>query len=236
MNNVTLMSVVSLYACGAVTAAAAPIAWTDWTTATNGTLGTASGVISYNGAPLIKVSYSGEVAFAQLAGGTNYWDPAKPFTNEIVSNAPPAADIVALIGGSNYSSVLTFSSPVTDPIMAIVGLGRPSQARSYDFDQPFDVLSFAPGFLGGPGKLVELPGSVLEGREGHGTIQFKGTFSSIRWTVPIAENWHGFTVGAVNLALADEPETVTPEPDTLALALFGSLAIAIGRWRTARRT
>jgi hypothetical protein len=40
-----------------------------------------------------------------------------------------------------------------------------------------------------------LPENILSGNEGNGTIQFLGTFTSISFTVPTNESWHGFTVG-----------------------------------------
>lgn len=58
-------------------------------------------------------------------------------------------------------------------------------------------------------SLVQLPNNVLQGAEGHGTIQFLGTFSTFSWEVPITENWHGFTFG-IRTTERNEP---TPASD-----------------------
>jgi hypothetical protein len=231
MNKGKTLSAVFLFLGTALTALAAPVAWTDWTAATTGLAGAAVGVITPAGDPEINVTYAGEMFFAQVVGGTNYWSPSTPYTSATVSNAPPAADIIALIGGNTLINTVTFSSPVTNPVMAIVSLGRPGLSRTYDFNAPFDVLSFGPGFWGPPGTLTELAGDVVQGNEGHGTIQFQGTFNSISWTVPDGENWHGFTVGV----LEEDGIVVIPEPSTWTFGLLGGLAIALARRRAVRR-
>ena len=73
--------------------------------------------------------------------------------------------------------------------------------------------------------LQQLAGDILQGNEGHGTVQFIGTFSTFSWTVPTPEYGHGFTFG-IRTTEALEPNPA-PEPATLALvgaALFGIAA------------
>jgi hypothetical protein len=186
------------------------VSWTDWTSATTGLNGSATGSLTLPNQSPITVTYNGEVRSAQTNGGINYWNPAAPYISPTVPNAPPASDIITLIGGNQRKNTITFSTPLVNPVLGIVSLGNSGPPIRYEFDSPFDVLSFGRGYWGG-GTLAELPGNVLQGREGHGVIQFQGTLSSISWTAPIAENWHGFTVGA--------KETV-PEPTTLLGLLF----------------
>ena len=88
----------------------------------------------------------------------------------------------------------------------------------YNFDTPFTVLSFGPGYWGGPGTLTDIGGNVLEGVEGHGVIQFQGTIETLSWTIPANEFWHGFTIGVV------------PEPSSVVLLVFGAIPLA-WRWR-----
>lgn len=171
--------------CLAATAAGAQaqIDWTDWQSASSGFVsGTAAG---------ITVQYTGGINFTQISGGTNYWQPVGTYTSATVPNAPSSSDIIALnaIGGA-----LTFSAPVTNPVMAIVSLGQFGIGTRWSFDAPFSILSNGPGAFGN--GLFSLPGgNVLQGNEAHGTIQFQGTFTSISWSIANGESWAGFTVG-----------------------------------------
>ena len=189
------------------------VKWVDWTSAGGGVAtGSAAGV---------TVTYTGQLSpSAQTNGGTNYWAASSStYTSPpVVDNPPPDSDIIRLTGGAALpANTLTFSQPVHNPVMAILSMGQGGVAVTYEFDAPFDVLNFGPGHWGN-GPLTELPGDVLEGREGHGIIQFQGTFSSISWTVPTAENWHGFTLAV-------------PEPSVMGLLSVGLAAVGSSRRR-----
>src|SRR5688572_24698970 len=162
----------------AASASAGPIIWTDWTARTISPAGSASGTMGG-----IAVNYAGEVQSpTQISCGTNYWAAGNPYTSATVDNAPPGCDIITLQGGATLpANVITFGSAVTNPVMAILSLGQPGFAVTYDFAQPFNVLSFGAGHFGG-GTLTEGAGDTLIGVEGHGVIQFLGTFTSISWT------------------------------------------------------
>jgi hypothetical protein len=228
IRNLTLA--VSLFTSGALQAST--IAWVDWTADTAGfTDGTASGTATAGGGGL-AVGYSGEVYNLQTqvdGTGTDWWDPAATWADgSVIGNAPPGTDIIALRGGTGSTNVITFSRPVTNPVMAIFSLGSPlhtSPAVTYAFDAPFDVIVGGASTGFGGSSVVELSGNVLSGVEGNGTIQFQGNFTSISFTVPTNESWHGFTIGA-------------PVPVPAAVWLFGSgllglLGMARGR-RAAR--
>lgn len=205
MNTPSLLLGIALAATA--TTASASITYTDWTSATTGAAGSAAGTITLPSAQVIGLSYSGDVSFAQTDGtGVNYWAQSSPapYNNNAynaysgVANMPADSDIVALRRATGAASnVLSFSQPVTDPILLVLSIGQPGYTVRYDFDQDFTILSSGNGHWGGSaaGSLFEEAGDVLRGVEGHGAIQFLGTYSTISWTVDPAENWHGFTVG-----------------------------------------
>jgi hypothetical protein len=177
----------------------------------------------------VTISYAGDVSTpTQVAGGINYWSPDTPYLSPTVDNAPPCCDIIALTNGP---STLTFSTPLVNPILAILSLGQPDPPVgtgpvNYSFDQPFTVLSDGPGYWGGPGTLTDIGGNVLQGLEGHGAIQFNGTISSITWTTSPSEFWHGFTVGVAADAVPDAGST---------MLLFGTAAGLLAIARRARK-
>ena len=194
-------------------ASAATLVWADWTAAdsssASGTLG--SGTVAFSGA----LSPA-----AQVAGGTNFWAVNSGiYTPTGAENPPPDSDIIRLTGGAGTGTqTLTFSQAVVNPLMAIMSLGRPGFDVSYDFDQPFDIVNQGVGHFGGSATaLSELPGDVLNGREGHGLIQFQGTFTSLSWTIPTGEFWHGFQIAYD----ADDQMAPIPLPGSFGLVLAG---------------
>ncbi len=222
-NSAILLLAASLTA-GVLTEARA-ISYVDWTWA-NQDAGIARGTITLPDSSTVEVTHTGEVVeTSQITGGLNYWttdvspDPS-PYLNSVVTSLPTTADMIAL--SHDIRNTITFSKPVTDPVMLILSLGRPDWDEvTYFFDAPVEILSSGRGHWGGDpaGSLFKLGDNAVYGVEGHGAIQFKGTFTSISWDVNWDEFWHGFTI-----ALPDQPHRV---PDHLGLSGLALAALSI---------
>jgi PEP-CTERM motif len=191
------------------------IAWANWSTATSGNPGSASGTVG-----TINVTYSG-----QTSGLTNVptWGPASTFTGGEVGNAPPHTPTIQIEGGSAITETITFSSTVIDPIFAIWSLGQTGAPASFNFSsksgQPFNLLGGGPSAEFGGNPLTST-GSVVNGTEGNGLVQFMGSFNSITFTTPNFENYYAFTVG-YDSTLTDGGTTPGPVPEPATLSLFG---------------
>lgn len=215
-----LLAVGVLSCVVAAAPAGAQVNWAAWTAAATGsTTGTATGSINASGGP-VGVSYTGDVTFAQINNsGTNYWTPASTFTNATSGAGPSRPDVIALNGGtSTGTNTITFSTPVNNLFMAIVSLGPGSQ---FNFNHAFTILGQGPDDWGGSNTGLTMSGNTLYGNEGSGVIEFTGPISSISWTDPSPEYWHGFTVGADAIA----QQSTVPEPSSLALLGTGLVSL-----------
>jgi hypothetical protein len=210
----------------AILAAAVPAhATTTWTTWAglndpNGTMGS------------VAVSYTGDfysVNIVDLCCGQG-WVPSSSYVGGPVTSVPALNQLaVLLIGGTSVNGVptggtITFSSPITNPVMDIFSLGSGGTPASFVFTDPFVIVAGGPSTQYG-GSSITGSGNTVSGQEGNGAIEFLGTYSSISFTTPQAEDYYAFTVG-MNPA---------PEPGTLSLIGLGIGALPMLRRRFIKR-
>lgn len=209
---------VALTVFGSMTAANATVVWTDWTSGTiSSTSGSATGTMGSVG-----VSYLGENQCLNCF--VSNWSPATSWQAGPVTNAPPGNSSIRLIGGNaDVVDTLTFSTPVLNPVLAIVSLGQGGINASFNFDPTlsFSLLGGGPSTSWG-GFPLSSSGSTVFGNEGNGLVLFSGLVSEISWTNPASENYYAFTVGQVG---------AVPEPSTWALMIAGFLGIGFMAYR-----
>lgn len=200
----------------AMPAQSAQVDWADWTSATVGASGSAAGLFDTADGP-VQLQFGGQLAFAQLGTGGNYFSQGNPppYTSPLVDNPPTPAEMLALSNAGTRT--LQFSRPVDNLFFAVVSLN----GNGFRFDSDFEIVSEGRGYWGN-GDLTRVV--TADGRhqlngsgEPHGVIRFTGSVSSITWQSLNNEYWYGFTVGTYGVA----PPPPVPEPASLALMLLG---------------
>lgn len=220
---------------GSVTAA--PVYWTDWTSSHRDSTGpdTVIGTATVPVLGSVGVTYTGEFLSSRTntdGTGTNFWTGFDTTYADgvAVDNAPVSSDIIGLFDGGGETCIITFSKPVTNPVMAIVSLGGPGLPATSVFNVPFNVVAHGVGYFG-DGLLTEEANKTLRGQEGNGTIQFFGQVSSLQWTIPQSEYWYGFTVGIPGPDDGPVGPAGVPAPGTLLLVGIGTSLVGYLRRR-----
>src|SRR5262245_13104936 len=150
-----LSMMVLLAVCSLLPLSAAPVIWVDWISGTAGDSGSAFGQMTI-GSTVVDVNYSGQIAFLQTSGGTNYYIPSVPYVSALVDNPPPNSDIIALSKAS--TKTLTFSQPVDNLFFAIVSLN----GNGYGFNEDFEIVSTGCGYWGCGGLKKEVSGGTYQ--------------------------------------------------------------------------
>lgn len=200
MKKMALIAALILYQ-GLAIAAPDTASWASW----SGTTGT----FSQNGNS-ITVTYTGQYNWIDYTAGI-FNDVPSSFTNSIVTNTPGSNGTIAMTGVDNGTNNFHFSHAVVDPIIAIWSVGQGGMPVTFNFNNPFTVLSSGGGHWGG-GTLIQ-SGNSVTGYEGNGLIQFSGTYTDLSFSIPNYEYYYGVTVGDLTSAV--------PEPETYAMLLAG---------------
>ena len=201
---------------------ATTVSWVDWSYIDSTSF---SGVVDG-----VDVSFSGsfyDFHYPVSGGSTNFWNhPSSVNANTysaspLVDNAPPDSDVIVMREAG--ARTIDFSQPVDNPVMSIVSMGRSTIAVQYQFDTDFNILSVGPGTFdpSGNGTLTKLTGNTLQGVEGHGLIQFVGTYTSISWNVNVFEDFHGIQIG-----IGSSVVPIPPAAWLLGSGLIGLIGVA----------
>lgn len=206
---------------------------TDWSTGyTTGSSGSATGTLGG-----ISVSFAGDVRDVQQNHPDVFDNAAPGYLGQTVFTPNlDVSDAVGTWGTPGFTNTITFSSAVLNPILWINSLGRgggwdaATYVQSWTFGVPFTLLSslYRPIVEGLNPYQMTQAGNTLIGQEGHGSIQFAGSFTSISWTSDKPEQSAYFQVGYDNAIVP-----AVPEPASLALLALGLAGLGFSRRKKA---
>lgn len=165
--------------------------------------------LTLSGEVVAPYSCLGATSCSRWALTTGY--PTNYTSSPYVTVAPSTStNLIAATGGGvgSYAyHTLTFSRPVSNVVMSFYSLGTPSQLSAYTFTQPFTILQTSACTAGSYCLYASNNNLTVNGKEGAGTILFKGTYSSISWTVSVPEDFSGFDFGISGVAFNFGPTT-----------------------------
>jgi len=89
------------------------------------------------------------------------------------------------------TNTLTFSSPMTDPVLVFSSIGSASAIVPIIFSNPIEIIWSS----GGTSLVVNSP-TQITGREGYVILRIPGIHNSVSFNYTVAENYANFTFGA----------------------------------------
>ncbi len=206
--------ILSLGTASMLFAQSAQAGWIDWSSPYTGVMDA--------GGTTVNVTLSG-TPWDHVDGDRYYNHASTGYTSPTGTYAGMApSDLIRVNTGSIFT--LTFDKPVEDLYMAMVSIGAPWKSVTFDFTDPFTVVSAGPNRWGYNGYSVS--GTQFVGTEYNGILHFSGTFSNISFSTT-SENWYGF-----NFASYD-PAVTVPEPGSLGLLGISLLGLSLARRRRA---
>lgn len=250
MNRRKLPVLFLLTLCMTAASQAAIVNWINWTAPASYPNSASIGLNNFNYASgttgsilmpnneVVGITLSGEILnpaqFESSGFGISsnaYWVERNyngtTYISANVPSLPSNGDRIAVAGSGIATQTLTFAEPVSNIVMNIWSLGRPTDLGSWRFTQPFAILSQNAGqYPSAPYALRAESMNTLNGYEGAGTIQFLGTFDSLSWEVLDPEFYAVWNIGVTSASVSP-----IPEPGTWAAAAFLVGGAAFMRWR-----
>ena len=207
-------------------------AWTDWQSSIANQDGfTGFGKITTTTSIVdVSVNIRQGVFGFQISPLTDYYQyngDSSPFISTEVSNRPTGTDIIQLANAGRQ--IITFSEPVTNPVLAIVSVN----SNSYVFDHDWEVLSMSGENGAGRGywgtgsvsKTIDNSGPQTKyimhtTGEPHGVLILKGTMSTFSFDATNYEAWNGFTIG-IKGTERESILNLQPAPNTVRCSSYG---------------
>jgi hypothetical protein len=156
-------------------------------------------------------------------------DGGNVFLSDNVPSLPTNSDRIAMVGNSNggvptqtlrffSDAARTIPVDVSNIVMNIYSVGSRSLTGVWNIGQNFDILSQNGKFT------TSTSGSdyVLSALEGTGTLQFRGSFNTITWTVVAPEFYAAWNIGVTSSNAPSDPGI---DPDRFGITCTEGAAI-----------